>query len=199
MHSAAHIARILRDTREAKGLSQRDLSQRAGVPQPHISKIENEAVDLRLSSLLAIANALDLELALVPRKAVPAVQSIARMTSESDRADPEASTELARTLNALTRLRSRLDLEDPRLQSELDRLQAALTDLGQLPLTAAHATQLRRLRRQFLESDKLLIQFDAAIMQIRDMRSRLLAQRMTAGDATASPRPAYSLDEDDDG
>lgn len=72
------IAEALLEARQAKGLSQRALSQRAGVPQGHISNIERGAVDLRLSSLVAIARALDLELALVPRKSLPAVQSIAR-------------------------------------------------------------------------------------------------------------------------
>ena len=72
------IAEALLKARQAKGLSQRALSQRAGVPQGHISNIERGAVDLRLSSLVAIARALDLELALVPRKSLPAVKSIAR-------------------------------------------------------------------------------------------------------------------------
>lgn len=72
------IADTLRRARAVKHLSQRELGERTGVPQSHISKIEKGAVDLRLSSLRAIANALDLEIALVPRKAMPAVKSIAR-------------------------------------------------------------------------------------------------------------------------
>jgi len=80
------IARALLEARRAKGLSQRALSQRAGVPQGHISNIERGAVDLRLSSLVAIARALDLELALVPRKSLPAVRSIARGASTGPRA-----------------------------------------------------------------------------------------------------------------
>ena len=79
-YATAHIAEALRAAREAAGLSQRELAQRAGVPQPHISKIESGAVDLRLSSLVAIANALDLELMLIPRKAAPAVRSITKMS-----------------------------------------------------------------------------------------------------------------------
>ncbi len=79
------IAQALLKARQARGLSQRALSQRAGVPQGHISNIERGTVDLRLSSLVAIARALDLELALVPRKSLPAVQSIARGVAESPR------------------------------------------------------------------------------------------------------------------
>ena len=77
-YATEHIAAALKAARERKGLSQRQLSRMAGVPQGHISKIENDAVDLRLSSLIALTRALDLELALVPRKALPAVQSIVR-------------------------------------------------------------------------------------------------------------------------
>jgi hypothetical protein len=51
------------------------------VPQGHISKIENGAVDLRVSSLVALARVLDLELTLVPRKSIPAVNSIVRSTA----------------------------------------------------------------------------------------------------------------------
>lgn len=57
----------LRSVREQRGLTQRELGRLAGVPQSHISKIESGAVDLRLSSLLAIAAVLDLELVLSDR------------------------------------------------------------------------------------------------------------------------------------
>lgn len=72
------ISSALKAARESKGLSQRELSRKAGLPQGHISKIERGTVDLRLSSLIALARVLDLELALVPRKAMPAVRSIVR-------------------------------------------------------------------------------------------------------------------------
>ena len=72
------ITGALKARRQAKGLSQRELSARAGVPQGHISKIEAGAVDLRLSSLIDLARALGLEVMLVPRKHVPAVETILR-------------------------------------------------------------------------------------------------------------------------
>lgn len=73
-----YIASTLKTARENKGLSQRELGARSGVPQGHISKIENGAVDLRVSSLVALARILDLELTLVPRKSLSAVRSIMR-------------------------------------------------------------------------------------------------------------------------
>ena len=82
-YTIEHIACELRKAREAKGLSQRELGKKAGVPQGHISKIENGAVDLRVSSLVALARTLDLELELVPRKVVPALKSLA-LSSAAD-------------------------------------------------------------------------------------------------------------------
>ena len=70
------VITTLKHTREASGLSQRALSTLTGVPQSHISKIENGSADIRLSSLIELSRALDLELRLVPRKAVAAVDSI---------------------------------------------------------------------------------------------------------------------------
>lgn len=78
------ILKSLKEARKRKGLSQRELSAKSGVPQSHISKIENGGVDLRVSSLVALARVLDLELALVPRKTVPAVKSIVRSTANAD-------------------------------------------------------------------------------------------------------------------
>ena len=82
-YATEHIAPTLRSAREARGLSQRALSAKVGLPQSHISKIENGAVDLRVSSLVELARALDLELMLVPRKAVSAVHTLARGSFES--------------------------------------------------------------------------------------------------------------------
>lgn len=76
--SIAHIAKQLKEAREAKGLSQRGLSAKAGIPQSHISKIENGAVNLQLSSLIELSRVLGLELMLVPQKAAPAAKSLAR-------------------------------------------------------------------------------------------------------------------------
>ena len=76
MSAIDEISRTIKAVRRAKGLSQLALARTAGMPQSHISRIENAGVDLRVSSLTEIARALDLELTLVPRKAIPAVRSI---------------------------------------------------------------------------------------------------------------------------
>lgn len=83
------IIESLREARARKGLSQRDLSARSGVPQSHISKIESGSVDLRLSSLIALARVLDLELFFAPKKSIPAIRYIIRNdNSESEQMSP---------------------------------------------------------------------------------------------------------------
>lgn len=80
------LAAALKSARVNKGLSQRALGTLTGVPQAHISKIEGNEVDLRLSSLFALAHALDLDLVLVPRKAIPAVRSLMRAVEPEETA-----------------------------------------------------------------------------------------------------------------
>lgn len=93
-YSTEKMSRELKAARTAKGLSQSVLSERAGVPQSHLSRIERGGVDLRLSSLVEIARALDLEVILVPRKHLPAVRSITRAhASDTARVRPAYSLE----------------------------------------------------------------------------------------------------------
>ena len=70
------FAALIKAARERKGLTQRELGERVGLPQSHLSKIESAQVDLQASSLIEIARALDLELALLPRSALPAIQAL---------------------------------------------------------------------------------------------------------------------------
>ena len=119
-YAIEHIGRALRDAREARGLSQRALSAKAGVPQSHISKIENGAVDLRVSSLVELARALDLELVLVPRKATPAVQSIARSSGPSMQAAAEG---VKKALKELKRMQNNV--------AQLAKMHTNLTELAQ--------------------------------------------------------------------
>lgn len=72
------IGNKLKAARTRKGLSQRELAAKTGLLQAQISKIENGASDLRVSSLIALSRALDLELELIPRKALPAVEALVR-------------------------------------------------------------------------------------------------------------------------
>lgn len=70
----------IRAARDAAGLTQRQLSERSGLTQAQISRIENGLVDLQISTLVELARFLGLELILAPRQATPAIQAIARDT-----------------------------------------------------------------------------------------------------------------------
>lgn len=93
-HSILDIAGALKAARTTKELSQREVSERSGLTQAQISKAES-AADLRLTSLVELARALDLEVALIPLKFLPAVQSIVRDSSPRD----DARTQPAYTLD----------------------------------------------------------------------------------------------------
>lgn len=100
------LATTLKQARKRKGLSQRQLSALSGVPQSHISKIEKAGVDLRISSLSAIANALDLELTLIPKKIVPAVKSISKTIAPSPIVTPEVANILGQIAKQVETVRN---------------------------------------------------------------------------------------------
>lgn len=86
-HAIKELVATLRQARVRKGLTQRGLSAKTGVPQSHISRIESGAVDIRVASLIELARTLELELVLVPRQHMTAVRAITR----DDRLAPDRS------------------------------------------------------------------------------------------------------------
>jgi transcriptional regulator with XRE-family HTH domain len=70
------IIQSLKSARREKGLTQAELGKKLGLPQSHISKIEQELTNPQLSTLRDMARILDLELTLVPRPMLPAVKSL---------------------------------------------------------------------------------------------------------------------------
>jgi HTH-type transcriptional regulator / antitoxin HipB len=86
MHfSIIEIAKELKAARKRQGMSQRLVSKHTGVPQSQVSKIENGTVDLRTSSLIELSRAVQMDVMLVPRKAIPAVESIVKsFTGQTD-------------------------------------------------------------------------------------------------------------------
>jgi len=195
-YAIAHIATTLKSAREAKGLSQRALSEVAGVPQGHISKIERGVVDLRLSSLVHLARVLDLELALVPRKSVSAVNSIVRSTGSTPRQPGPA------TRKEFKRLRANLDalLHRYPVNTELAQFQRLIRDLENFRYGVVDVSTLRHANRavdMFIETED-----DGAIrrtlLELKNLRNAA-AHSTAASLPTDIVRPAYSLEEDDHG
>ena len=189
---AERTAVQLRATRDRKGLSQRELSIASGVPQPHISRIERGGVDMRLSSLVAIAHALDLEIALVPRRAMPAVKSISRSMDETRVPGPRVRREFDRLAEAVREAgrtwKSPTATELFRRLQELRLYQSSVADPDELASVRKAITRAR-------ESgcpDSL----DEAARQFRTLTDSLA--RVDRSDHVEIPRPAYRLDDDDE-
>ena len=198
-YATEHIATTLRAARESKGLSQRALSKKAGVPQSHISKIETGAVDLRVSSLVALARALDLELMLVPRKSVSATRAIVRTTQgipQKSQASGAALRELKRlhdSINSVAKLHPAVSelSQLQRLVKELQPFKQALSDVEPLR-TASRALEAFNTDAQGLEALR------RAVLPLQELRNAL-AHSMPELPDTDSVRPAYRLNEDNHG
>lgn len=194
-YETQEIANRLREAREARQLSQRELSRLAGVPQAQISRIESNSVDLRLSSLVAIASALDLEIALVPRKAVPAIKSITRQTTDRTVGQPPS---IGKEMQLLQKAVRAIQIDAPMLP-ELDELRKATASLQRLPIDTRFLANLRSLR-QTIERAKMTGQWKGildAAKGMRALRNQIAHCAPTTGQRNAN-RPAYSLDEEDD-
>lgn len=196
----------LKAARESKGLSQRALSAKSGVPQAHISKIEKGAVDLRVSSLVVLARILDLELMLVPRKAVSAVRSIVR---GSEPAAAQASGVAAKALQRLQKTVADLPAA-ARVLPEAAELARSLRDLQHFSLTPPQLEALGDAGASFKAYQDLasgaktkLARSRAGLGELRQALSGIRALRTEAMQARNSARvepirPAYTLDDVED-
>lgn len=196
-YAIEHIVRTLRNAREARGLSQRALSAKTGITQGHISNIENGAVDLRISSLVELARVLDLELELVPRKAVTAVHAIVRRdTHDSVEPGRRARKELKQLQDNIARAtRARPTVV------EVAQLQRQVRELRHLPIPGDRLDAIRRAAaaaKAFLENTAGVDALQDALVQLRQLRNVLVHAPSTSHDA-GTARPAYSLDDGDHG
>jgi transcriptional regulator with XRE-family HTH domain len=69
---ASHVARILREEREKRGMSMTGLAQRAGLSQSMISFVEREIRNPSLETLLRIAEVFELNLGEIIQRAYKA-------------------------------------------------------------------------------------------------------------------------------
>jgi transcriptional regulator with XRE-family HTH domain len=188
------IAKALKAARESKGLSQRALAEKSGVLQTRISRIESGAADFRVSTLVALTRALDLEVALVPRNALAAVQSLARASG------PVAvSRDTTAALKELRRVHQQLaSLPDiDRTSAEYAQLQRHLRDVSKFELDRAHLDALSALRKAFRGNANKTDSLRRALTQAQALRNDLAHSAATLPRPDAV-KPAYSLDDEDD-
>lgn len=127
---AHQLADMLRTRRLQRGISQRDLAARADIPQSHLSKIEAGKVDPRMSTLAALAAALDLRINVT----VPSEDPAASRTDEVAATNPTAAqhmTNISAHLSALLRLRPD-DAELLEMKAALETLASAEIDADRI-------------------------------------------------------------------
>ncbi len=218
MYSLENIAAAIKTARKQKQLSQRALSAKIGVPQSHISKIENGMIDLQVSSLITISRALGLELMLVPRKLIPTVQAFQRKTQTQDSTLPKKF--LTNILNSLEILKKHAYKSTP-LFPKIEELKKTLSftmkGLEQFHFNRQHAEQIKTIMKQIQsllvlekhkplktskntptkphELEKRLLKMNNLIQKLYHIRNKIIHED---GKENFIPRPAYHLDDDGD-
>ncbi|RWI46336.1 MAG: XRE family transcriptional regulator [Mesorhizobium sp.] len=182
-----------REVREASGVSQRALSERAGLTQSHISQIESGKMEPGLSSFIDMTRALGLELMLVPKKLVPAVLSLVKA-----QATPEMHIHAGQPNDKRFARAERLVKKMKHLygsSADLDRIEEALRFLRRASLGDQEMQLVRdltaRLERYQASNQAAPIARDIA-QNLQRLRNSI-AHRVSP-----EPQPAYSLDGDDD-
>ena len=97
---------MLREARLRRGLTQQALAARLGLGQRQISDLERATKDPRLSTVQNVARALDLEVTIVPRHLIAAVEGLHRAGATSD----------SRPMYALDEDEAESDPDEPRAE-----------------------------------------------------------------------------------
>ncbi len=186
------IGTALRTARERLGLNQRDFAERAGTTQARVSTVENGEVDLRVSTLIEFARSLDLDLALVPRQHMPAINAIIAQEPISP-AEKTGRAALARLTNVIAPL-----IEQFPNNRDLSSLQRSAGELGNFRLEERDVAMIEKITtalKRILTTPALLNTADSQAAALRALRNSL-AHSINYEDTSA--RPAYRLDDNDD-
>ncbi len=182
-----------REVREASGVSQRALSERAGLTQSHISQIESGKMEPGLSSFIDMTRALDLELMLVPKKLVPAVLGLVKAQATPDmhvHAGQPNDKRFARAERLVKKMKQLYGSS-----ADLDRIEEMLHFLRRVNLS----DQEMQLVRELIARLERYQASEQAAPIVRDIAQNLQRLRNSiAHGAPSEPRPAYSLDEGED-
>lgn len=191
-----NIADVIRRARVAHGLTQKQLGERTGIPQSHISKIEKGGVDIKLSSLTEIGRALELEIQLVPRQALSAVEGSLRV-AETVEKNNRARALLSREKRIADRIHSEYpDLPDSWSYFEIirDLLRIGI-DPQDIALLEATLKPARKLEAVLETYDRAAIgkQLTTATTTLRAFRN---AQAHKVIEAGSPVRAAYRLEDE---
>jgi transcriptional regulator with XRE-family HTH domain len=187
-YQSEELIREVQGQRVKAALSQRALAARSGLTQAHISQIETGRLEPGLSSFIQMARALDLEVVLVPKKLLPAVQGILRPSA--DDLSPEDWQ------SALFAKGERFIAKQKKLEGRsatLDRLEEYLRFLKQVRLRKddfAAVTDAIETLGQLKGSPDSRARLENITTMLRNVRNHI-------AHPVEAPRPAYALDGED--
>jgi transcriptional regulator with XRE-family HTH domain len=202
------LAAALAAARRRAGLNQKELAARIGADQSYVSKVERGAVDLQASTLIEFARAQDLELMLIPRQLVPAVQALQREIAPDPRSAPSKidqdlirlsrhARELAQRYPALSALSELAATADELRIARVDESSAAKAR----PLIDSADAIIAKLRRFPRERPDIELSTLAAGAgnELRQITRALtdLRNQWVHREAPSTPVPAYRLGDDD--
>lgn len=78
------IGQALRRRRHELKLTQTDLARRLGTTQSYVGGVERAGRDMRWTTVLEMARALEMELVLVPRERIRAVEAAMSLASDDE-------------------------------------------------------------------------------------------------------------------
>lgn len=188
------ITDSLRVARERKKLSQRALSKKVGLPQSHISRIENGMVDIQLSSLVELSRVLELEVMLVPRKLVPTVQGLIRSSTPSNQ-DIQRTQQIKIELQRIEKVVKKIPLSHSS-KKEYEKIGRILKDIQSMPgldLDVDHLISIgKEIKRISKAGGEKSLVLKASILELQGLRN----QYFHPSKKLDKTEPAYSLDED---
>lgn len=190
------FAETIRQARLQKGWTQRDLSARSRMPQAQISRFENGEVDPQVSTLVELARTLDLELQLVPRSAIIAVEAAVR--SAEERSDERALRDLLKRLQAAAQQAHQSAPE----REDIASIRASLRELEHLAPLIQGSEITKELQGLLLNLQQFVVyppaQRGRHAKGYVDAAAWLKRFRNQLVHAPQAERPAYSLDDEED-
>lgn len=201
-YAVAELLEQLRAARLAQGLSQRQLGERIGLPQSNVARLESGNTDPGLSKIIELARALDLDLQLIPRKALPTIQGAMRANALA--IDPHDAT--SRAIQSIMNLGETLariastQIEIPEsLTKTLADLERLRFDQAQFRALQDAIKPLQRTLDRLEESGSSPKEWARGMREsgtrLRDLRNRIA--HCVAIDQSQL-KPAFSLEDGDD-
>ena len=195
-YSVTPYAEAIRQARMQKGWTQRDLSARSRMPQAQISRFENGQVDPQLSTLVELARTLDLELQLVPRSAITAVEAAVR--SAQERSDQRALRDLLKKLQAAAQEAFQSDPD----RQDIAAIRSSLRELDHLAPLIGGSEVTAELQKLLLNLQQFAVYPPAQKRRhakiYTDAANWLRRFRHQLVHAPQAERPAYSINDEED-